>query len=73
MLPLRLFGSRERTGAHAARLLFLGGMVGFWFFTTQYLQGVLHATALGRACLAAHDDPELRRGDAGATTDPKTR
>ena len=41
ILPLRLFASRERSGAYAARKLFLGGMVGFWFFTTQYLQGVL--------------------------------
>jgi EmrB/QacA subfamily drug resistance transporter len=41
ILPLRLFADRQRSGAYAARLLFLGGMVGFWFFTTQYLQGVL--------------------------------
>ncbi|MEW9900761.1 MFS transporter [Chitinivorax sp. PXF-14] len=41
VLPLRLFASRERSGAYAARLLFLGGMVGFWFFITQFLQGVL--------------------------------
>ncbi|SCK25739.1 MFS transporter [Vogesella sp. LIG4] len=41
ILPLRLFASRERSGAYAARMLFLGGMVGFWFFTTQFLQGVL--------------------------------
>nr|WP_315425774.1 MFS transporter [uncultured Albidiferax sp.] len=41
ILPLRLFASRERTGAYAARVLFLGGMIGFWFYTTQYLQGVL--------------------------------
>ncbi|BDT66669.1 putative MFS-type transporter EfpA [Comamonadaceae bacterium OS-1] len=41
ILPLRLFASRERSGAYAARMLFLGGMVGFWFFATQYLQGVL--------------------------------
>jgi predicted MFS family arabinose efflux permease len=40
ILPLRLFASRERSGAYAARLLFLGGMMGFWFFTTQYLQSV---------------------------------
>jgi EmrB/QacA subfamily drug resistance transporter len=40
VLPLRLFRSRERSGAYAARLLFLGAMVPFWFFTTQYLQGV---------------------------------
>jgi predicted MFS family arabinose efflux permease len=40
IMPLRLFASRERTGAYAARLLFLGAMMGFWFFVTQYLQGV---------------------------------
>jgi EmrB/QacA subfamily drug resistance transporter len=41
LLPLRLFADRERAGAYGARLLFLGGMGGFWFFTTQLLQGVL--------------------------------
>ena len=40
-MPLRLFASRERAGAYAGRLLFLGGMLSFWFFVTQYLQGVL--------------------------------
>jgi EmrB/QacA subfamily drug resistance transporter len=41
IMPLRLFASRERAGAYGARLLFLGAMVGFWFFTTQLLQRVL--------------------------------
>jgi EmrB/QacA subfamily drug resistance transporter len=41
IMPLRLFASRERAGAYAARVLFLGAMVGFWFFATQFLQGVL--------------------------------
>ena len=41
ILPLRLFASRQRAGAYAARVLFLGGMIGFWFYTTQYLRGVL--------------------------------
>lgn len=41
IMPLRLFASRERTGAIAARMLFLAGMVGFFFFTTQFMQGVL--------------------------------
>jgi EmrB/QacA subfamily drug resistance transporter len=41
IMPLRLFASRERAGAYAGRLLFLGGMLSFWFFVTQYLQGVL--------------------------------
>jgi EmrB/QacA subfamily drug resistance transporter len=40
IMPLRLFQSRERAGAYAARILFLGAMLGFWFFITQFLQGV---------------------------------
>jgi EmrB/QacA subfamily drug resistance transporter len=40
IMPLRLFSSRERSGAYAVRLLFLAAMAPFWFFTTQYLQGV---------------------------------
>ncbi|QSE94994.1 MFS transporter [Rhodococcus pseudokoreensis] len=38
ILPLRLFRSRERSGAYTARLLYLGAMVGFFYFTTQLLQ-----------------------------------
>lgn len=41
IMPLRLFASRERSGAYIARLLFLGAMMGFWFFTTQFMQIVL--------------------------------
>lgn len=41
LLPLRLFSNRARSGAYAARLLFLAGVIGFWFYLTQYLQGVL--------------------------------
>lgn len=40
ILPLRLFAHKERSGAYAARLLYLGAMVGFFFFTTLYLQEV---------------------------------
>jgi MFS family permease len=40
-MPLRLFAQRERSAAYGARVLFLGAMMGFWFFTTQYLQIVL--------------------------------
>ncbi|HEU0318620.1 MAG TPA: MFS transporter, partial [Solirubrobacteraceae bacterium] len=40
VMPLRLFSSHERAGAYAGRLLFLGAMAPFWFFTTQFLQGV---------------------------------
>jgi EmrB/QacA subfamily drug resistance transporter len=38
IMPLRLFASRERAGAYAARILYLGAMMGFWFFATQFLQ-----------------------------------
>ncbi|MFC6344031.1 MFS transporter, partial [Nocardioides hankookensis] len=46
IMPLRLFASRERSGAYLARMLYLGAMIGFFFFTTQYLQGVLGWTPL---------------------------
>jgi len=46
IMPLRLFLSRERAGALIARVLFLGAMASFWFFTTQYLQEVLGLSAL---------------------------
>jgi predicted MFS family arabinose efflux permease len=53
VMPLRLFASRERSGAYAARLLFLGAMAPFWFFTTQWLQSVAgySAVAAGLAFL----------------------
>ena len=41
IMPLRLFRSRERSGAYAARMLYLGAMIGFFFYTTQYLQDAL--------------------------------
>ena len=41
IMPLRLFASPQRNAAYAARVLFLGAMIGFFFFTTQYLQVVL--------------------------------
>ena len=40
IMPLRLFASRERVGAYAARFLFTGALVSSTFFMTQYLQGV---------------------------------
>jgi EmrB/QacA subfamily drug resistance transporter len=41
IMPLRLFAVPARAAAYGARLLFLGAMIGFFFFTTQYLQTVL--------------------------------
>lgn len=55
IMPLRLFASAERSAAYLARLLFLGGMIGFFFFTTLYLQGELQLgpTRTGMAFLPA--------------------
>lgn len=41
IMPLRLFADAQRNAAYAARVLFLGAMIGFFFFTTQFLQRVL--------------------------------
>lgn len=41
VMPLRLFANAERVSAYAARVLFLGAMIGFFFFMTQFLQGVI--------------------------------
>lgn len=46
IMPLRLFADRRRTAAYVSRALYLGAMVGFFFFTTQLMQGVFGFTAL---------------------------
>lgn len=53
VMPLRLFASRERCAAYLVRMLYLGAMIGFFFFTTQLLQGVWAVSPLqaGVACL----------------------
>jgi EmrB/QacA subfamily drug resistance transporter len=45
VMPLRLFASRVRTGAYLARMLYLGAMIGFFYYTTQYLQNALGFSA----------------------------
>ena len=40
IMPLRLFADRRRNGAYLVRMLYLGAMIGFFFFLTQLLQGV---------------------------------
>jgi EmrB/QacA subfamily drug resistance transporter len=39
--PLRLFADRNRSTSYLARLLLVAGMMGMFFFLTQFLQGVL--------------------------------
>ncbi len=45
IMPLRLFNNAERSAAYAARVLFLGANVGFFFFATLFMQGVLGLSA----------------------------
>jgi EmrB/QacA subfamily drug resistance transporter len=40
ILPLRLFASRRRSGAYAARLVFIGAMISYFLFLSQFLQDV---------------------------------
>ncbi|MFD5122690.1 MFS transporter [Streptomyces sp. NPDC058385] len=46
IVPLRLFARRERSGAYLARMLYMGAMMGFFFFTAQFVQSVYHWTPL---------------------------
>ncbi|UFQ99742.1 MFS transporter [Streptomyces sp. Go40/10] len=46
IVPLRLFASRERSGAYLTRMLYMGAMMGFFFFTAQFVQSVYHFTPL---------------------------
>jgi EmrB/QacA subfamily drug resistance transporter len=39
--PLRLFADRTRSSSYLARLLLVAGMMGMFFFLTQFLRGVL--------------------------------
>lgn len=46
IVPLRLLSSVERLSAYICRALLIGGMLGTFFFLTQYVQHVLGFTAL---------------------------
>lgn len=46
ILPLGLFRSRQRAGAYVTRMLFIGAMIGFFYFVTQFLQTVYGFSAL---------------------------
>lgn len=47
IIPLHLIKNKERSGANAARFLFVGSMGGFWFFISQYLENARHLSAFG--------------------------
>ncbi|WP_426592855.1 MFS transporter [Cellulomonas sp. McL0617] len=44
--PLRLFADRTRSSSYVARLLLVAGMMGMFFFLTQFLQEILGYTPL---------------------------
>ena len=44
--PLRLFASVDRVAAYVSRMLLMGGVMGVFFFLTQFLQDVLHLSAV---------------------------
>jgi MFS family permease len=45
IVPLALFRSARRSGAYAIRTLLIGGMLGTFFYLTQYVQGGLGFSA----------------------------
>ncbi|GGL87787.1 MFS transporter [Nakamurella endophytica] len=44
--PLRLFADRDRATSYVARLLLVAGMMGMFFFLTQFLQEILGYSAV---------------------------
>jgi EmrB/QacA subfamily drug resistance transporter len=46
LVPLRMFGNRNRVGAYAIVVLIVTGMFGVFFFLTLFMQQVWHYTAL---------------------------
>lgn len=51
MLPLSLFRCPQRTGAYLSKLLLVGGMLGTFFFLTQYAQNRLGLSAFDTALI----------------------
>ncbi|MDP9886104.1 EmrB/QacA subfamily drug resistance transporter [Sinomonas atrocyanea] len=46
IMPLGLFRNRVRVGSYTVRMLYMAAMMGFFYFTTQFLQEVLHWSPL---------------------------
>jgi MFS family permease len=68
IMPMRLFADGQRAGAYAARFLFNGALLSFFFFMTQYLQGVDGATPLQAGALFL---PVTAAASAAATATPR--
>jgi EmrB/QacA subfamily drug resistance transporter len=50
IVPLRLFADRNRSASYLGRLLLVAGMMGMFFFLTQFLQNVLGYSAIQSGC-----------------------
>ena len=46
LMPLLLFKSKIRSAAYLARTFYMCAMLGFWFYISEYLQGVLSFTPI---------------------------
>lgn len=46
LMPLVLFKSKIRSAAYLARTFYMCAMLGFWFYISEYLQGVLSFTPI---------------------------
>lgn len=46
LLPLRLLRFKDRSAAYLARMLFIGSVLAFFFFTTQFMQEVMGLSAM---------------------------
>lgn len=55
-MPLKIFTDKERMASYLSSLLFSAAAIGFWFYTPQFMQGVLgltpFMTALGMVPMA---------------------
>lgn len=73
ILPLQLLACPGRSGAYAARVLFTGAAMGFFFYATQFLQIVLGMRALWQAsrscrrCSSTFSARSLPRGSCRVT------
>lgn len=50
IMPLRLFGNTDRRNAYIMRVLFVGAMMGFNFFVSEFMQEVFRFSPLQAGC-----------------------
>ena len=68
--PLRLFADRNRAACYLGRLMLVAGMMGMFFFLTQFLQNILGYTPDPDRLGVPADHHRAVRGLAGIREDP---